>query len=143
MANLARDYPQDTINNRLYLPACRAVLDLKAHQPQAALHELEGLESYDAISGVPYIQGLAYLDLRDGPHAVEAFKRATRYRGGTLINALQNYGQAQLGLARAYLLAGDKDAARKAYEALLVTWKEADADLPQLVAAKSEYAALE
>jgi hypothetical protein len=44
------------------------------------------------------------------------------------------------GLARAYDMVGDKDNAKKTYEALFVTWK--DADLPQLLAAKTEYAAL-
>ena len=37
---------------------------------------------------------------------------------------------------------GDKANAKKAYEAFLATWKDADADLPMLVAAKKEYAAL-
>jgi hypothetical protein len=49
---------------------------------------------------------------------------------------------AQLGLARAYVMAGDKANAKKAYEAFFVTWKDADSDLPMLVAAKKEYAAL-
>jgi hypothetical protein len=39
-------------------------------------------------------------------------------------------------------LAGNKAAAKKAYQDLFETWKHADADLPQLVAAKKEYAAL-
>ncbi len=38
--------------------------------------------------------------------------------------------QVQLGLARAYVMGGDKPAAKKAYEAFFVTWKDADADLP-------------
>ena len=52
------------------------------------------------------------------------------------------YAQAQLGLARAYAMGGDKVNAKKAYEAFFTTWKNADADLPMLVAAKKEYAAL-
>ena len=52
------------------------------------------------------------------------------------------YAQAQLGLARAYAMGGDKANAKKAYEAFFATWKNADADLPMLVAAKKEYAAL-
>ena len=34
-----------------------------------------------------------------------------------------SYAQAQLGLARAYAMAGDKANAKKAYEAFLLTWK--------------------
>ena len=52
------------------------------------------------------------------------------------------YAQAQLGLARAYAMGGDKADAKKAYEAFFTTWKNADADLPMLLAAKKEYAAL-
>jgi eukaryotic-like serine/threonine-protein kinase len=47
-----------------------------------------------------------------------------------------------LGLARAYAMAGDKVNARKAYDAFFVTWKDADPQLPMVVAAKKEYAAL-
>ena len=47
-----------------------------------------------------------------------------------------------MGLARAYSMGGDKADAKKAYEAFFLTWKDADADLPMLVAAKKEYAAL-
>jgi hypothetical protein len=36
-------------------------------------------------------------------------------------------------------MGGDKASAKKAYEAFSLTWKDADADLPMLVAAKKEY----
>ena len=52
------------------------------------------------------------------------------------------YAQAQLGLARAYAIGGDKAIAKKAYQDFFATWKDADADLPMLVAAKKEFAAL-
>jgi class 3 adenylate cyclase/tetratricopeptide (TPR) repeat protein len=143
MDQLAHDYPEDTINNEIILPSCRACLAFNAHQPQVVLQELQSSEGYDLISGIPFLQGLAYLDLKDGPHAVDCFRRATKYRGAMLLNGLQNYGQAQLGLARAYVMSGDTASAKKAYEVLLNDlWKGADADLPQLVAAKKEYAAL-
>jgi hypothetical protein len=64
-------------------------------------------------------------------------------RGGSLLSAAGPfYAPAQLGLARAYAMGGDKASAKKAYEAFFLTWKDADADLPMLVAAKKEYAAL-
>jgi hypothetical protein len=49
---------------------------------------------------------------------------------------------AQLGLARAYTLTGDAEKARAAYQDFLALWKDADLDLPILIAAKSEYAKL-
>jgi hypothetical protein len=39
-------------------------------------------------------------------------------------------------------MAGDKANAKKSYEAFFTTWKDADSDLPDLVAANKEYAAL-
>ncbi len=39
-------------------------------------------------------------------------------------------------------MAMDKVNAKKAYEAFFTTWKNADSDIPMLVAAKKEYASL-
>jgi serine/threonine protein kinase/tetratricopeptide (TPR) repeat protein len=46
-------------------------------------------------------------------------------------------------LARARVKLGDTAAARRAYQEAFAAWKDADPDLPLLVAAKREYAALE
>jgi eukaryotic-like serine/threonine-protein kinase len=47
-----------------------------------------------------------------------------------------------LGLARAEALAGDTAKAKKAYQDFLAAWKDADPDMPTLIAARKEYAAL-
>jgi eukaryotic-like serine/threonine-protein kinase len=39
-------------------------------------------------------------------------------------------------------MSGDKQNAGKAYQDFFQTWKDADPDLPMLLAAKKEYAAL-
>ena len=142
MAQLVHDYPADTIVNRMLVPVARAWLDLGAHRPQAILHDLEGTEPFDVVTTAEYLRGLACLEAHDGPRAVVAFQKEIRYRGGAVLTSLQDYGQAELGLARAYVLAGDRTSAKKTYEALFNIWQQADADLPQLVAAKKEYAAL-
>ena len=49
---------------------------------------------------------------------------------------------AHLGLGRAYTLQGDTAKARVAYQDFFALWKDADPDVPVLVAAKSEYAKL-
>ena len=49
---------------------------------------------------------------------------------------------AHLGLARAYALQGDTGKARAAYNDFFTLWKDADPDIPILVAAKAEYAKL-
>jgi hypothetical protein len=50
---------------------------------------------------------------------------------------------AHLGLARAYALQGDTAKARAKYQDFLTLWKDAETDIPILVAAKAEYAKLE
>ena len=47
-----------------------------------------------------------------------------------------------VGLARARALEGDRAAAKKAYEQFFEFWKDADPDIPLLVAAHKEYSAL-
>lgn len=49
---------------------------------------------------------------------------------------------AQLGLARAYVLQGDTAKGKTAYQDFFALWKDADPDIPALLAAKSEYAKL-
>jgi hypothetical protein len=54
----------------------------------------------------------------------------------------QFYSLSYLGLARASALAGDTAKAGKTFQAFLALWKDADPDIPILIAAKSEYAKL-
>ena len=49
---------------------------------------------------------------------------------------------ARLQLARALALSGDTVKAKSAYGDLLTLWKNADADIPVLKAARAEYAHL-
>jgi hypothetical protein len=47
-----------------------------------------------------------------------------------------------LGLGRAYVMAGDKTNAKKAYDVFFNEWKNADADLPVIAETKKENAQL-
>jgi hypothetical protein len=49
----------------------------------------------------------------------------------------------RLGLARAQALHGDTAKAKAAYQYFLTLWKDADPDIPILIAAKVEYAKLQ
>jgi hypothetical protein len=49
---------------------------------------------------------------------------------------------AHLQLGRAYALQGDIAEAKVAYQDFLTLWKDADPDIPILIAAKAEYAKL-
>jgi len=50
---------------------------------------------------------------------------------------------ARLQLARVYAMQADTAKARWAYQDFLALWKDADPNLPMLLAAKSEYAKLQ
>ena len=142
LEDIAKKSPQDTLTNTLYLPQTRAADDLAHHRPEQALHDLESMGAYNLISQQEYLRGLAYLDLHDGANAAEAFRKVTAHRSATAANSLQDYALAQLGLARALAMQGDKAAARRAYQDFFTTWKNADPTLPQLAAAKVEFASL-
>ncbi len=141
---LSRKNPQDTQVQDVYLPLSKAFVALAAGQFQQAVDDAEPAKAYDGLYPGSYVQGLAYLGMHDAGNAVKAFQAATKYPAGALAasETVTYNGPAQLGLARAYAMAGDKADAKKAYEALFVMWKNADADLPMLVAAKKEYAGL-
>jgi Tfp pilus assembly protein PilF len=65
---------------------------------------------------------------------------AKNWRGAVLngpIGAL-----ARLGLARAYAMQGETSKAKAAYQDFLKLWKDADPDIPILIAAKAECAKL-
>jgi len=49
---------------------------------------------------------------------------------------------AHLQIGRAYALQGDTTKAKAAYQDFLTLWKDADPDVPVLIAAKAEYAKL-
>ena len=87
-----------------------------------------------------YLSGQAYLNAHRGQQAAAEFQKILGHRGVVLnfpIGAL-----AHLGLARAYILQDDAVQARAAYNDFLALWKDADPDIPVLIAAKSELAKL-
>jgi ATP/maltotriose-dependent transcriptional regulator MalT len=86
------------------------------------------------------VRGEAYLAARQGSEAATEFQKILDWRGVVLnepIGAL-----AHLGLARAYAMQGDTAKARAAYQDFLTLRKNADPDIPVLIAAKAEYAKL-
>jgi serine/threonine protein kinase/tetratricopeptide (TPR) repeat protein len=140
---LSKKFPEDTLIQEVFVPLAKAFVALAGGRPQEAVDDAEPAKPFDANYPGSYVQGLAYLQLRDASHAQSAFQAAMQSPGGCLtVPAPPFYAQAQLGLARAYAMGGDKANAKKAYEAFFQTWKDADADLPMLAAAKKEYAPL-
>jgi eukaryotic-like serine/threonine-protein kinase len=87
-----------------------------------------------------FVRGEAYLVAHQGSEAAAEFQKILDHRGIVLnlpIGAL-----AHLQIGRAYALEGDTAKARAAYQDFLTLWKDADPDIPILIAAKAEYAKL-
>ncbi len=145
---LEKKYPEDTLVQQLVVPEAHGYLELQTGDAHKALALLQQSEAFDAVSPGSYLRGLGYLQLHDADNAIASFKAGTRYKGTSFLSQsslpfpLNNYALSMLGLGRAYAMAGDKAQAKKAYEAFFAEWKNADADLPVLAAAKKEYAGL-
>lgn len=135
---LIRRYPKDTLINRLWLLVIRAALQLERNNPDEAIQSLEAARRYEAAAEFwpQYVRGSAYLSLKSGDEAAAEFQRIIEHRGEATLSVL--YPLAHLGLARAAALSGDKERSRKEYQTFLALWKDADADLPLLAAAKRE-----
>jgi serine/threonine protein kinase/tetratricopeptide (TPR) repeat protein len=150
--DLAREYPESTFVQSMYLPTLRALSSLNAHDPAAAIQALQSASRYDlALGGVGYIgrfgglypiyvRGLAYLAARQPAEAVGEFQRILDHPGIVLMDPMD--ALARLQLARALVLAGDTAKAKGAYDALLTLWKDADAGVPLIVQARAESARL-
>jgi tetratricopeptide (TPR) repeat protein len=154
---LAKDletrFPEDTGVKVFYLPAIRALLELKnGGQPSKAIELLQISLPYDR--GLPpsvapfffgpfysvYVRGLAYLAARQGPEAAAEFQKVIDGRHIVVSDPIGALAHLQLG--RALTLAGDKTEARTAYQDFLTLWKRADPDIPILITARKEFVAL-
>jgi serine/threonine protein kinase len=144
---LNMELPLDTIMQSYWLPSIRAALSLHRGDAAQALALLDAATPYELGVGnvsvmVPvYVRGMAYLKAGQGGNAAAQFKKMLVHRGlgqNAPIEVL-----AQLQLARAQVMSGDKPAARRSYQDFLSLWKQADPDIPILKEAKAEYAKLQ
>ena len=136
---LAQKRPYDTFVQFVGAPVVRAQLQLNHNNSAKAIDLLDNAMVYArANTTVLYFRGNAYLKSGRGADAVQAFQRMLEVKGFAGIDPLMPL--ADLGLARAYALAGDKARSRVAYQDFFGLWKDADPDLPLLREAKAEYA---
>jgi len=142
-------FPNGTLWNAVQLPAIRTAIALKRDQPAKAVELLASASPYErAYPEAVYLRGLAYLGLREGAEAAAEFEKILDHKGANWGSAWQHpywgqfYSLSYLGLARASALAGDPAKAGKIFQDFLALWKDADPDIPILIAAKSEYAKL-
>ncbi len=87
-----------------------------------------------------FVRGQAYLAANQGSEAAAEFQKILDHRGIVLNEPIGALGHLQIG--RAYAMQGDTAKAKAAYQDFLTLWKDADPDIPVLIAAKAEYAKL-
>ena len=149
---LAREFPEDTSVQFMYLPTLRALFSLNAPTPDAAaaIQALQTASRYDLALGAVgfigrfgglypiYVRGQAYLAARKPAEAIGEFQRILDHRSIVLVDPMD--AMARLQLARALALSGDTAKAKSAYNDLLTLWKNADPKIPIVEEARKEYA---
>ena len=150
--NLAREFPEDTSVQFMYLPTLRALFSLNTGDHASAIQALQIASRYDLALGrlgfvgrfgglYPiYVRGLTYLAARQPTEAAAEFQRIIDHPHITLVDPMS--ALARLQLARAHALSGDTVKAKSAYNDLLALWKNADVDLRLLTDARAEFARL-
>jgi len=144
-ADVSKRFPHNTLLNAVAVPLIRATVEVERGDSQAAIELLESAEPYEYGEGFLslYIRGKAHLRAGAGREAVAEFQKVLDHRGAAWASLWPVvYPLAQLGLARAHVLAGDLDQSRRAYQDFFALWKDADPDIPILQQAKAEYAKL-
>jgi eukaryotic-like serine/threonine-protein kinase len=160
--DLGKRYPLDTQMQSLWLPAIQAQLELDKKNPGGALKTLQvatnplvlgqiGFITNISCMYPAYVRGEAYLTAGEGSAAAAELQKILDHSG--IVWNCWTGALARLGVARANALqaktsqGADADAARvralAAYKDFLALWKDADPDIPILIAAKSEYAKLQ
>jgi tetratricopeptide (TPR) repeat protein len=139
-AILDRTWPRGTMVQGVWLPLARAQLALSEHRARDAVTAIAPAEPYArAVPLVSLVRGLSLMEAGDPRAAVEPLKRA---REGRTHLPTWVVPLASVSLARALAASGDITGARQAYEHFFDFWKRADADVPILVEARREFAAL-
>jgi len=138
---LAEQRPDSTLVNGVILPTARAAIALGAGRAAEAVEALRAAAAYEA-GGVAvliprYLRGEAYLATGESARALEEFEKLLAQRGADPFAPV--VALAPLGVARARSALGERDEAARAYQAFFEAWRNADADLPVLLAAREEF----
>lgn len=148
-AATSQKFPSGTIWNSVQLPAIRAAIALNRDKPATSVDLLASASPFErSYLGASYLRGLAYLRLRQSVEAAAEFRKILDHRGAswgaTWVHPYwgQFYALSLLGSARAFALAGDTSKSKQAFQRFFALWKAADSDVPILLQAKAEYAAL-
>ena len=122
-------------------PAASAAAAMLRGQPGKALELLTPSEKSErAHPFLTLVRGQALFGLGRTADAAATFRRIMDIRFVAEPTVLGPVSQ--VWLARALAKSGDSAGARRAYQDALATWKDADPDVPIVVAARKEYDAL-
>jgi len=142
---LNKEFPENTLLQKYWLPATQAAIELQSKNPAEAIRILQPVEPMDLSLSFPldfgamyttYLRGEAYLQLHQGKEAAAQFQKILDHPGVVINFTLGSL--AHLGLARAYALDGDKEKSRAAYDRFLELWKDADPENSVLRQARAE-----
>ena len=129
------------------MPTAQAQVALNREDSRKAIEVLKAAAPYElgdvslARLFPVYVRGEAYLAAHQGSEAAAEFQKILDHPGVVVNEPIGALAHLQIG--RAYALQGDTAKARAAYQDFLTLWKEADSELPVLIAAKAEYAKLQ
>jgi len=142
--DLGKRFPEDTIAQVNFLQTLHAQIALSRNDISKAIEALQTAVPYElGASGVLYpvfVRGEAYLAAHQGKEAAAEFQKILDHRGIVVNDPIGAVAHLQIG--RAYAMQGDTAKAKKLYQDFLTLWKDADPDIPVLIAAKAEYAKL-
>jgi predicted Zn-dependent protease len=142
---LSRRFPEATLTTHIVQPVIAAATAIRAGQPARALDLLEPVRRFEhspvAEFWPQYLRGQAQLQLKRYSDAAREFQGIVDHRGELADAPL--YPLAYLSLGRALALGGDRPAAREAYKAFFMWWKNADPGLQAIKEARIEVARLQ
>jgi tetratricopeptide (TPR) repeat protein len=143
--DLTRRFSENTVVRFSYLPVLRAQLALNRGDAAKAIEELRVATSHELGAArdfcgalyLAYVRGEAYLAAAKGKLAATEFQKILDHRG--VVGSEPIGALAHLQMGRALALAGETDKAKQVYEDFLTEWAEADASIPVLKRARTEY----
>jgi serine/threonine protein kinase len=138
----------DTMLKLYCLPTIHGAVEIGKDNPSQGIRDLEAAVPYDLGGTLAFqylypvwVRAQAYLAAHNGVAAAAEFQKMIDHPGIVLNQPIGPL--AHLGLGRAYALSGDNVKARASYQNFFTLWKDADPDIPILIAAKLEYAKLQ
>jgi eukaryotic-like serine/threonine-protein kinase len=150
MDDLVAANVSNTIVQSAWLPTVRAQAAMIAQKPTEALGLLDSVKPYERgqLIGnlsyscmIPvYLRAEAYLGANRGPQALAEFQKLIDSKG--VVGNCWSGALAHLGQARAQAMSGSTGAARNSYQEFFALWKDADANIPILKTARTEFAKL-